>query len=280
VLSDGQGHLAMGVYVEATTSLCGPISAADAWIVSLDLATGATRWMNGWPQAGSNDISGGFDESGNLYLVARSGMQFATSSYAPNGTLRWQNLSSSSTLVFGGVSSGRLLVLDEGTALHLLDAATGSELDMIPNLAAEFPGVLTSIAGAVLFFDSSGPLQLLAFDPAGGTPLRQPLMNAGGSGLVGNGPPLLTSRGTLTFAAYQVGVNDSLLEEVGLDGVTRFECQLPNGSWDYYAAASVGHWVDQVDPRTLVSISVPDLQPALTGWTTSRGAMTQEGHPR
>jgi outer membrane protein assembly factor BamB len=277
VVSDGQGHLAAGVFVEGFNQVChGNI--ADAWIVTLDVATGATRWMAGWAQSGSNDISAGFDEAGNLYVVARFTSQWQLSSYAPSGAVRWQRLwPGVTTLVLGGVSAGHVIATDEGTALHVIDSATGNDLYGIAKVSAEFTGTLTASEGTVLAYDPTGGMQLLVFNFMG-TGSWTTLQNASGLSLQGAGPEVLTSRSTVVFSAYQGGVNDTL-EEIGLDGMTRFECALPNGAWDY-ASAGAGHWVAQRNSHTLESYAVSGLEAAPLGWVTARGTMSQESRPR
>jgi hypothetical protein len=139
--------------------------------------------------------------------------------------------------------------------------------------------VLTSTQGAVISFDPTNGSQLVEFNPGfGGTSSSSALRNTSGLALDGTGPLLLTSHSTLVFSAYQGGVSDTL-EEFDLAGTRRFECALPNGSWDY-ASASAGHWVAQRDSRTLESYAVSGLEPAPLGWMTSRGTPTQEGRPR
>jgi hypothetical protein len=97
--------------------------------------------------------------------------------------------------------------------------------------------------------------------------------------LDGTGPPLLTSHATLVFSAWGgPGVNE-MLEEFDFAGTRRFECALPNGTWDY-ASASAGHWVGQRDSHTLESYAVSGLEPAPLGWMTPRGTTSQEGRPR
>jgi len=130
LVSDGSGGLAAGVYVGAIPRPgCGSALFKDTWVVSLDTATGATRWKTSWRTEGSNDLSAAFDEAGQLFVASHRNTLATLFSFAPDGTWRWNFTygNSSTSLTVAGVYEGALVLYDGSETVRILDTSAGVE---------------------------------------------------------------------------------------------------------------------------------------------------------
>jgi hypothetical protein len=299
LLSDGRGHLALIVHV-ANRQSCTTQNLIDVWMVSLDAATGATRWVREFtsvhPSAGYSSysmvVSAVFDDAGNLFTK----LQYPTTwdstvvSLDDSGTLRWSRLLPSGSNWLGGVYQQLLFVPGYQTPYLLLDTANGQTRAALPIEHPFLSPLIDSQQGVVLSAPVTGPvLDLNRIDLM--STLTAPKVNLvtlpPSSVLFRGTQPILTSRGSILLATgpdYTATGGSYTLSEFAMDGAPGLRCPIP-GLFDLanQPALRRGRWtVAEPDYHsTLVrSFDLPGYEPAAAGWVTQRGKMSREGSPR
>jgi hypothetical protein len=299
LLSDGRGHLAVIVHV-ANRQSCTTENLIDIWVVSLDSATGATRWLREFtsvhPSAGSSSysmvVSAVFDGAGNLFTK----LQYPTTwdstvvSLDASGTLRWSRQLPFSSAWLGGVYQQLLFVAGYQTPYLLLDTANGQTRAALPIERPLFSPLIDAQHGLVLSTPTTGPvLELNRIDlPSAVTAPRVNLVALPPSTTVFRGTqPILTSRGSILLATgpdYTAPAGSYTLSEFANDGTPGLRCPIP-GFFDpaNQPALRLGRWT-VADPdygsTHVRSFDLPGYEPAITGWVTLRGKMSREGSPR
>lgn len=267
----------------------GAIQAWGGWVVAIDRATGAVRWV--WDADGAFEGFVG-DEGGSVFFAVRRHDAAPTEggalvSLGTTGAERWRV----STPFQAPVATlGGLLLQATG---ELRTTERGARRNELPMLLPTFPR-RTPLLGGRHLYAFGVPLEpcdtgrcptwvphLFRFDLDSGDEMWRTELPGGSTSHA-----VLTSDYTVMFAHPAQGsvasARRSWLVEIAPDRSEVFQCELPpGGRYDGPAALGAGQWVT-VDSarRAVMAFGVQKRIHPQSGWLTSGGSPSQSNRPR
>lgn len=289
IVDDGAG----GLYVLTTvrrrvrTGPCPTEELESGGVLSLDVATGATRWKKSLGAAVPRGALA--DEQGNLYLQAQTvtGSPRRLFSLDRNGLLRWERTDLSAEPV--SIDAQRLIL----SSYEVLDAATGGTVTRVllsryPPLFGAQLAILSSGGNGIGASGSPPAFQINRFDlQTGAVKWSIPIPKGNGITMIAS-QPVLTAADELLIAAgpYAAASGGEVSLRALANGVERFACRLDGNDRGFSAPtlrggrfAVASHGTSPLSSR-IRSYAIPGAEPALDGWVTHGGKMTKENRPR